>query len=97
MQLGDTFVKRVILALALFAAGTAAIAGTDAKRVGDFSLLDQQGYFHQMSYYDDHKAIALLVQSSTRPVSDKDLAAFKEARAKYQGKVKFFMLDPGLV
>ena len=47
-----------------------------------------------MSYYDDHKAIALLVQSSARPVSDKDLAAFKEARAKYQDKVKFFMLDP---
>ena len=69
-------------------------AATDAKRVGDFSLLDQQGYFHQMSYYDDHKAIALLVQSSASPVSDKDLAAFKEARAKYQDKVKFFMIDP---
>ena len=28
------------------------------------------------------------------PVSDKDLAAFNEARAKYQDKVKFFMIDP---
>ena len=86
--------KRAILALALLGAGTAASAATDAKRVGDFSLLDQQGYFHQMSYYDDHKAIALLVQSSARPVSDKDLAAFNEARTKYQGKIKFFMIDP---
>ncbi len=76
MQLGDIFVKRAILALALLGVGTAATAATDVKRVGDFSLLDQQGYFHQMSYYDDHKAIALLVQSSARPVSDKDLAAF---------------------
>ena len=86
--------KRAILALALLSAGTAASAATDVKRVGDFSLLDQRGYFHQMSYYDDHKAVALLVQSSGRPVSDKDLAAFNEARAKYQDKIEFFMLDP---
>ena len=86
--------KRAFLALALLSVGSAAVAATDAKRVGDFSLLDQQGYFHQMSYYDDHKAIALLVQSSARPVSDKDLAAFNEARTKYQGKIKFFMIDP---
>ena len=84
--------KRAILALALLGVGTAAGAATEAKRVGDFSLLDQRGYFHQMSYYDDHKAIALLVQSSARPVSDKDLAAFNEARAKYQDKIKFFMV-----
>jgi len=91
-------VKRAIVALALLSAANscywAANAATETKRVGDFSLLDQQGYFHQMSYYDDHKAIALLVQSSARPVSDKDLAAFNEARTKYQDKIKFFMLDP---
>ena len=90
--------KRAIVALALLSAANscywAANAATETKRVGDFSLLDQQGYFHQMSYYDDHKAIALLVQSSARPVSDKDLAAFNEARTKYQDKIKFFMLDP---
>ena len=89
--------KRAIFALALLSVGTAmtaANAATEATRVGDFSLLDQRGYFHQMSYYDDHKAIALLVQSSGKPVSDKDLAAFNEARAKYQDKIKFFMIDP---
>jgi hypothetical protein len=88
---GEIIVKRAFLALALLGVANtfywAASAATDAKRVGDFSLLDQRGYFHQMSYYDDHKAIALLVQSSARPVSDKDLAAFNEARAKYQDKI----------
>ena len=29
-----------------------------AERVGDFALLDQEGYFHHMAWYDDHKAIA---------------------------------------
>lgn len=49
---GEIIVKRATLALALLSAGTAmnaATAATEATRVGDFSLLDQQGYFHQMS------------------------------------------------
>ena len=32
-------------------------------RIGDFSLLDQNGHFHNMSWYDDHVAIALLVHA----------------------------------
>ena len=31
------------------------------ERIGDFSLLDDQGYFHHMAWYDDHAVIALLV------------------------------------
>ena len=40
------------------------LIGTAADRVGDFSLLDQDGYHHSMSWYDDHQAIALLVQAN---------------------------------
>ena len=62
--------KRAIVALALLSAANscywAANAATETKRVGDFSLLDQQGYFHQMSYYDDHKAIAGLIRHNDR-------------------------------
>jgi hypothetical protein len=65
-------VNKVIHLLALSAAAlvVAGCAGNHANkstptRVGDFSLLDQKGYFHQMSYYNDHKAIALLVQRAT--------------------------------
>ncbi|MCH8264821.1 MAG: hypothetical protein IIC10_05425, partial [Proteobacteria bacterium] len=35
-----------------------------ADRVGDFTLLDQAGYAHQMSWYDDHVAIVFLVQAN---------------------------------
>ena len=35
-----------------------------ADRVGDFSLLDQEGNYHGMSWYDDHAAVALLVQAN---------------------------------
>ena len=38
--------------------------GTEPARVGDFSLLDAHGYFHSMSWYDDHRALVLLSHSS---------------------------------
>jgi hypothetical protein len=87
-------VNRSLVTLALACVAGVSQADTAAKRVGDFALLDQQGYFHQISYYDDHKAVALLVQSNAEPVKAQELAAFKQARAKYQDKVKFFMINP---
>ena len=72
-----------------FASNLSAASG----RVGDFALLDQQGYFHQISYYDDHKAVALLVQGNGRRRRE-GIPAFKAAQAKYQDKVKFFMINP---
>ena len=61
---------------AVLVAGIAS-AGT-GTRVGDFSLLDQKGYFHQLSYYDDHKAVALLVQANGSKATAKALPAFRE-------------------
>ena len=53
------------------ALGAALLANTvsAAERVGDFSLLDHQGYHHSMSWYDDHKTIALLVQANDSDAS----------------------------
>ena len=44
----------------LLLGSTATMAAETAPRIGDFSLLDAEGYFHQMSWYDDHKALVLL-------------------------------------
>ena len=48
----------------LLLGSTATIAAETAPRIGDFSLLDAEGYFHQMSWYDDHKALVLLSYSN---------------------------------
>jgi hypothetical protein len=81
--------------LALAAVGIAfAASAPAADRVGDFSLIDQQGYFHQLSYYDDHKAVALLVMSNGSKGTSKALPGFKAARAKYGDSVEFFMINP---
>lgn len=83
----------LVLAVGLVATGVAA-AASPAKRVGDFSLLDQKGYFHQLTYYSNNKAVVLLVQGNGSKATDKAIGAFKEAKSKYDGKAKFFMINP---
>ena len=86
--------KRSLLALAAVVLAGASNLGMAADPVGDFALLDQDGYFHQMSYYDDHKAIALLVQSNGAKGFAPSVEAFKQARAKYQDSIEFYMINP---
>ncbi|MDF1766266.1 MAG: hypothetical protein P1V29_07780, partial [Gammaproteobacteria bacterium] len=48
--------------LVLFALATASLSvrAAESPRVGDFALLDAEGYFHHMSWYDDHRALVFL-------------------------------------
>ena len=86
-------VKRALSVLALASVVGIANAAV-AKRVGDFSLLDSQGYFHQLNYYDDHKAVAFLVHGNGSKGTAKAIGPFKDAKAKHEGKIKFFMINP---
>lgn len=85
-------VSRVLIStLALFVASGSLLA---QERVGDFSLLDQEGYHHSISWYDDHAAIALLVQTS-----DADMAAavseFDGLKSKFDEQgIEFMMINP---
>ena len=69
--------------------------GSAADRVGDFSLLDQDGYHHSMSWYDDHKVIALLVQANDSQAAADAVPAFDALKAKYDSQgVEFMMINP---
>lgn len=69
--------------------------GSAADRVGDFSLLDQDGYHHSMSWYDDHAAIALLVQANDSQASADAVPAFDALKAKYDSQgIEFMMINP---
>jgi hypothetical protein len=81
----------IAMLMGLAATATAAIA---SNGVGDFALIDTQGDFHKMSYYDNYKAIALLVQGNGKN-AEQSLAAFKDAQTKHKENVKFFVLNPG--
>ena len=65
------------------------------KRVGDFSLLDQAGYFHHMAWYDNHKAIAFLVHGVDEPDTQAALNSYSEMKAAYEDQgILFMMINP---
>lgn len=68
--------------------------GQAAERVGDFSLLDQIGNSHTMSWYDDHATIALLVQANGSQASLRAIPDFIELQRQYSESIQFFMINP---
>jgi hypothetical protein len=66
-----------------------------ADRVGDFSLLDQDGFHHGMSWYDDHKAIAFLVQENDNQAVAGAMGAYSDLKLKYEDSgIEFMMINP---
>lgn len=64
-------------------------------RVGDFSLLDENGYFHAMNRYDDGPAIAFLVQANGSKATQTALPQYAELQSRYESQgIKFFLLNP---
>ncbi|MFM1896802.1 MAG: hypothetical protein RLZZ385_1876 [Pseudomonadota bacterium] len=64
-------------------------------RVGDFALLDHNGYFHHMAWYDDHQVIALLVQATGSLASRNALPDYAALQARYADQgVQFFLINP---
>ena len=79
-----------LIALPLFA--NSAFAG---DRVGDFSLLDQNGEFHHMAWYDDHKAIAFLVQVNGSAQTHAAASDYARMQARFDTDgIEFMMLNP---
>ncbi|HAG73559.1 MAG TPA: hypothetical protein DCL66_15280, partial [Gammaproteobacteria bacterium] len=84
-----------MLKTAAFFLALAPAISSAADRVGDFSLLDQDGYNHSMSWLDDHKAVALLVQVNGSAATEAAIPAFNALRAEYDAKgIEFFMINP---
>ena len=66
-----------------------------ATSVGDFALLDHNGTFHQASYYSDHDAIVILVESSATLASERARTAVSNIESVEQsGKIKAFVISP---
>ncbi len=66
-----------------------------AERVGDFSLLDQNGKFHHMAWYDDHKAIAFLVQVNGSERTQAAAADYERLQAQFDAEgIEFMMINP---
>lgn len=76
-----------------FAVGTG--QGFAAERVGDFSLLDQDGLFRHMAWYDNNKAIALLVHANGDAATRSALNSYKTLQQQYEDQgIVFMMINP---
>jgi hypothetical protein len=80
---------------ALTLAVGAGVSQAADERVGDFALLDQEGYFHHMAWYDNNKAIAFLVQANGAEETRQALASFSSLKAQYEDQgIVFMMINP---
>lgn len=85
--------KIMLTAICALIASSPVFAG---ERVGDFSLIDHQGAFHHMAWYDDQEAIVLLPQANGATDSEA-LAALQDLRSRYEVQgVEFMLINPGL-
>ncbi len=83
---------KISLSLALSAALVAATVSA-GERVGDFALIDHEGAFQHMAWYDDHNAVVIMPLTN----SQADVTSLKSLQGKYaQQAVQFFLLNPGL-
>jgi peroxiredoxin len=63
--------------------------------IGDFSLLDQNGKFHQLSWYGDQEAVVIFVQGNGCPIVRNGAHALRDTREAFESQgVVFFMLNP---
>jgi peroxiredoxin len=70
-------------------------AADEAPKISDFSLLDHQGKFHQLSWYGDQKAVVIFIQGNGCPIARNGAPTLKAIRDEYEEQgVAFFMLNP---
>lgn len=86
--------KNLIKSMALLALLTPSLSQA-AERVGDFSLLDHTGYFHNMAWYDDHTVVALLVQANDSEATAEAVPAYLELQERFEEQgIEFMMINP---
>jgi len=82
------------VAVLLAGAGQAADQMDKVEQVGDFSLIDHLGKFHQLSRYADHEAVVLFAHVRGDRDSNRALAAYNELVEEFaEQDVVFFVLD----
>ncbi|PCJ22435.1 MAG: hypothetical protein COA96_14485 [SAR86 cluster bacterium] len=87
-----------LLQIALCAAAVTGILTANAgERTGDFALIDHEGAFHHMAWYDDNNAIVIFTHASGAAEAASTLAEIQVLQSKYENQgVVFFALNPGL-
>ena len=81
------------LAVAFMLTMFAGMLANAADRISDFSLIDHNGRFHQVSRYADHDAIVLFAHEDSRDVRRAARDLQKLVEQFNEDKIAFFMID----
>ena len=84
---------RFALIVALFTIQNSLAAGQ--QQVGDFTLLDHEGISHQLSWYGDQKAVAILVHANGDAAVHSAVQSLTKLREDLKSQnITFFLLNP---
>ncbi|MEJ2089757.1 MAG: redoxin family protein, partial [Gammaproteobacteria bacterium] len=90
-------IRFIVWVSGLVLAASQAAALAPQERVDNFRLLDQRGDSHELYYYNDMKAVVVMVQGNGCPIVRNAMPRFKELRDQYADQgVQFFMLNSNL-
>ena len=81
------------LAVAFMLTMFAGMSANAADRISDFSLIDHNGRFHQVSRYADHDAIVLFAHEDSRDVRRAARDLQKLVEQFNEDNISFFMID----
>ncbi len=88
---------RTILGVSIAALASSALALEVNDRIENFRLYDHEGNSHELYYYSDAKAIAVLVQGNGCPIVRNAAPRFRELRDEFTAQgVQFLMLNSNL-
>ena len=72
----------------------AGLVSAESARVGDFSLLDQNGKYHRLSYYGDQKAVVLIAHQNDSNDLRETAARLNALQSEFESAgVIFFLLN----
>ena len=84
--------KNTIVLLLTALTMTSAWANDKPIRVGDFALLDNRGDFHQMNWYQDHRAVVMLATSASCEGDTGAIQTYGKLKTKFSEQGVAFML-----
>jgi len=92
-----SYYRATAVAVLLSLTSTAVLAIAPQDRVENFRLMDNRGDSHELYYYDDMKAVVVMVQGNGCPIVRNAMPRFQALKNEYaeQG-VQFFLLNSNL-
>ncbi len=88
---------RIRLGILVSIISTLITHGVLAQKAGDFALIDSNGQFQHMSWYNDHKVVVLMSVSTEVSLSAEFQDLLNTAnKSSSLNSIKFFLINPGV-